>query len=47
MNIERFDEEKLHVISEDIIDGNGQSLDSTLSLIDLAYISFLLSSLWR
>lgn len=44
MNIERFDEQNL--ISEDIIDGNGQSLDSTLSLIDLVYISILLSSLW-
>ena len=44
MNIERFDEQNL--ISENIIDGNGQSLDSTLSLIDLVYISILLSSLW-
>lgn len=43
MNIERFDEQNL--ISENIIDGNGQSLDSTLSLIDLVYISILLSSL--
>ena len=44
MNIERFDEQNL--ISENIIDGSGQSLDSTLSLIDLVYISILLSSLW-
>ena len=44
MNIERFDEQNL--ISENIIDGNGQSLDSTFSLIDLVYISILLSSLW-
>ena len=45
MNIERFEEQNL--ITEDIIDGNGQSLDFTLSLIDFVYISFLLSSLWR
>ena len=45
MNILKFNEQNL--ISEDIIDGNGQSLDSNLSLIDFVSISILLSSLCR
>ena len=36
MKIERFKGQNL--ISEDKIDSNGQTLDSTLSLIDLVYI---------